>query len=191
MPSLQWYMMLKEEINISTSCPHHTSSILCAYGVNSHAIRLYGLDRTHSPHNMMTSSNGNIFRVTGPLWRESTGDRWIPLTKASDEELWRFLWHAPEQMVGRTIEAIALIMTSLQWNAVLLSEMYWAYRMVLHIDMMASACYPRWIMGCVDGVCLRGLCWALDLTTGHLHNSSNTDSWVMGHWLTALNVVLK
>ena len=31
---------------------------------------------------MMTSSNGNIFRVTGPLWGDSTGDRWISLTKA-------------------------------------------------------------------------------------------------------------
>ena len=30
---------------------------------------------------MMTSSNVNIFRVTGPLWGESTGDRWIPLTQ--------------------------------------------------------------------------------------------------------------
>ena len=29
---------------------------------------------------MMTSSNGNIFRGTGLLWRESTGDRWIPFT---------------------------------------------------------------------------------------------------------------
>ena len=27
------------------------------------------------------------FRVTDPLWTESTGDRWIPLTKASDAEL--------------------------------------------------------------------------------------------------------
>ena len=27
---------------------------------------------------MMTSSNGNNFRVTGPLWGESTDDRWIP-----------------------------------------------------------------------------------------------------------------
>ena len=26
----------------------------------------------------MTSSNGNISRVTGPLWGESTGHRWIP-----------------------------------------------------------------------------------------------------------------
>ena len=35
----------------------------------------------------MASSNGNIFRVTGPLWKESTGDRWIPLTNASNAEL--------------------------------------------------------------------------------------------------------
>ena len=28
-----------------------------------------------------------------------TGHRWIPLTKAHDAELWRFLWSAPEQTV--------------------------------------------------------------------------------------------
>ena len=43
---------------------------------------------------MMTSSNGNIFRVTGPLCGEFTGHRWIPHTKASDAELWCF-WSAP------------------------------------------------------------------------------------------------
>ena len=43
----------------------------------------------------MTSSNGNIFHVTGPLCGEFTGHRWIPLTKASDTELWYFLWSAP------------------------------------------------------------------------------------------------
>ena len=48
---------------------------------------------------MMTSSNGNIFRVTGPLWGEFTGYWWIPLTKASDAELWCFLRSAPEQKV--------------------------------------------------------------------------------------------
>ena len=37
---------------------------------------------------MMTSSNGNIFRVTGHLCEEFTGLRWIPRTKASDAELW-------------------------------------------------------------------------------------------------------
>ena len=44
--------------------------------------------------NMMTSSNGNMFRVTGPLCGEFTGDRWIPRTKASDAELWCSLWSA-------------------------------------------------------------------------------------------------
>ena len=44
----------------------------------------------------MTSSNGNSFRVTGHLCGEFTGHRWIPLTKASDPELWCFLWSAPE-----------------------------------------------------------------------------------------------
>ena len=48
---------------------------------------------------MMTSSNENIFRVTGHLCGEFTGDRWIPRTKASDAELWCFLWFAPEQTV--------------------------------------------------------------------------------------------
>ena len=45
----------------------------------------------------MTSSNGNIFRVTGPLCGEFTSHRWIPLTNASDMELWCFLWSATEQ----------------------------------------------------------------------------------------------
>ena len=45
--------------------------------------------------NMMTSSNGNIFSVTGPLCGEFTGQRGIPRTKASDAEIWCFLWSAP------------------------------------------------------------------------------------------------
>ena len=74
-----------------------------------------------SPYDMMTSPNGNIFCVTGPLWGESTGHRWIPLTKASDSELWCFLRSAPAQTVEQTIEAaviwdaIALIVTPLYW----------------------------------------------------------------------------
>ena len=68
---------------------------------------------------MMKSSNGNIFRVTGSLWGESTRHRWIPLTKASDAELSCFLWSTLEQTVEQALEtlviwhAIALIMTSL------------------------------------------------------------------------------
>ena len=48
--------------------------------------------QTIEPHGaiMMTSSNGNIFHVTGPLCGEITGHRWIPHIKASDAELWGF-----------------------------------------------------------------------------------------------------
>ena len=46
--------------------------------------------------NMMTSSNGNISRITGRLRREFTGHRWIPRTKANDAKFWCFLWLAPE-----------------------------------------------------------------------------------------------
>ena len=67
---------------------------------------------------MMTSSNGNIFRVTGSLRGEFAGH-----TKTSDAELWCFLWYVPEQTVEETIgtpvisDAIMLIMTSL-WCAI-------------------------------------------------------------------------
>ena len=44
---------------------------------------------------MMTTSNGNPFCVTGPLCGEFTGHGLIPCTKASDAELWCFLWSAP------------------------------------------------------------------------------------------------
>ena len=43
----------------------------------------------------------NIFRVTGLLWGESTGHRFIPLTKASGAKLWCILWYAPVQRWGK------------------------------------------------------------------------------------------
>ena len=49
---------------------------------------------------MMTSSNGNIFCVTGHLCGVFTGHRWIPRTKATDGELWCFLRSVPRQTVG-------------------------------------------------------------------------------------------
>ena len=45
---------------------------------------------------VMTSSNRNIFLVTGSLCGEFAGHRWIHLTKSSDVELWCFLWSAPQ-----------------------------------------------------------------------------------------------
>ena len=47
---------------------------------------------------LMTSSNGNIFHVTGHLCGEFTGRRLISLAKASDAAFWCFLWSAPEYL---------------------------------------------------------------------------------------------
>ena len=68
---------------------------------------------------MMTSSNENIFCVTDLLWGESACQRWIPLKKASNAELWYFLWCVLEQTAEQAVEilliwdATALIVTSM------------------------------------------------------------------------------
>ena len=64
---------------------------------------------------MMTSSNVNIFGVTGHLCAESTGHRWIPFTKASDTDLRCFFLSTFEQ-TNKTLviwDTIVLIMTPL------------------------------------------------------------------------------
>ena len=50
---------------------------------------------------MMASSNGSIFRVTGHLCGEFTGHWWLPHTKASDTDLWCFLWSAPDKRLSK------------------------------------------------------------------------------------------
>ena len=52
--------------------------------------RKTSIPRTWWRHQMET-----FFRVTGHLCGDFTGHRWIPHAKASDAELWCFLWSAP------------------------------------------------------------------------------------------------
>ena len=63
---------------------------------------------------MITSSNGNIFRVNDHLCGEFTDHWWIPLTKSSDTELWCFLWSVTEQTFEQTIKALVI------WDAIML-----------------------------------------------------------------------
>ena len=59
---------------------------------------------SHFQWSMMTSSNGNIFRITWLLaicGGEFTGHRWILRTKASDADLWCFLWSAPKKRLSK------------------------------------------------------------------------------------------
>ena len=94
---------------------------------------------------MMTSSNGNIFRLTGLLWEESTGH----ITKARDTEILLFLWSTLEQTVEQTIKtlvifyAIALIRTSLWLHWCAQFRKYTAYALRLRIYYSLT-----WIMFC-------------------------------------------
>ena len=85
-------------------------------------------------HSKVTSSNASIFLVTGILWGESTGHRWIPLTKASDAELWNFLWSVPDQTVEQTIEIPVI------WDAVAL--------IIRHCNAKKSAHMSRFVVFC-------------------------------------------
>ena len=97
---------------------------------------------TNRKIDMTTSANGNIFHVTDCLWGEFASHLWIALTKASDAELWWFLWSVPAQMVKQTTErpviwdAIALIMTSLLWN--------WHILMTRFLTAQCSHAYYAW-----------------------------------------------
>ena len=77
--------------------------------------------------NTMTSSNGNVFRATGLLWRECTGR----LTKASDTELWFFF--APEQTVEQTIERRRWFETHRSHNDVTVMVRYFRGVTVCHL----------------------------------------------------------
>ena len=75
-------------LSIFTGCKH---IIACAFHMLQKFINQWMIHACvvfEAP--MMTSSNGNIFRATGPMCGEFTGHRWIPCTKSSDTELWFF-----------------------------------------------------------------------------------------------------
>ena len=80
------------------------------------------LNRLWSWHCSQRCVRAQAFLRFWPFARESTGHRWIPLTKVSDEELCYFLWSAPAQTVEQTIgmpviwDAIALIMMALSYK---------------------------------------------------------------------------
>ena len=76
--------------------------------------------------NMMTSSNGSLFCVAGPLWGESTAHWWIPgqehrILMFSLFCAWTNRW-ANNRDTPVIWDAIALMMTSLYWRNIHLSH---------------------------------------------------------------------
>ena len=85
-------------MTIWTSCHYERLILIDGCQINMQSAKRYShhVNLTRCLDDVIRWKN---FRVTDPLWEESTGHRWIPLTKASDAELWCFLWSAPEQTV--------------------------------------------------------------------------------------------
>ena len=67
-------------------------------------LRFWMIKKTFRGRLIMTSSNGSIFRITGPLWGEFTVYQWIPLTKARDAELWCFFDLRLKNWLSRSFE---------------------------------------------------------------------------------------
>ena len=105
---------------------------------------------------MMTSSNGN---VADPLCGKFIGHWWIPLTKASDAQLWCFLWSAPwiNGWVNNR-EAGDLIRHRAHYDViVMISRMYYI-SVLYYVRSYQSTLTPRW---------LEPLYFALEFDTGN------------------------
>ena len=100
---------------------------------------IWSQDLTLYPQ-MMPSSNGNIFCVTGHLRGEFTGHRWIPRTKASDADLWCFLWSTSEKCNS---EASDLRHHRTHYDVIVTStKRLWSPRKSLFITM--TSWWARW-----------------------------------------------
>ena len=107
--------------------------------------------------------------ITGPLWGESTCDQWIPLTKGSYSELWLFLLCMSAQAIDQAVQlpVIAGTMT-LMWHYCNVTLLTWS---LLHI---------AWVLGVLGEILPQQThavdCWNWGLqvkANASLHNCCN------------------
>ena len=90
--------------------------------------------------------NGNIFCVTGSLSGESTCQRWVPLTKASDAELWFFLSGPKNNRVAgdlrrhRAHKPISIIYNTHDMSAVTILSILFNERLFSHTFILTVYC---------------------------------------------------
>ena len=80
----------------------------------------------------------------GPLWGESSGRRWIPLTKASDGELWCVLWSVLDKWLSKQSSHLWFEMPSRSlwrhYNGSLSNQYFWTNRWLLSTLIASDAC---------------------------------------------------
>ena len=106
-----------------------------AFAWNHIYVHIYDLTNSLSPKIWVGHDNAIKWNDLPRYWPFVGGIHrsWIPITRASEAELWCFFQPAPEQMLKQTIktpviwDAITLIMTSLQWPDDLMA--LWPYHL--------------------------------------------------------------
>ena len=100
--------LLKDRVPIKKGCLSLNQRLFSRSGAQSYNLcaifiyrRMSHLYDTSQVRIMITSSGWDIFRVTGILCGEFTGHRWIPRTKASDADLWCFLWSVLDMRLSK------------------------------------------------------------------------------------------
>ena len=116
----------------------------------------YWQRRARPALSMMTSSNGNVFRVTGPLCGEFTGLRWIPLTMASYAELWCFLSYVLNKRLCKQ---------SWGWWFETPSRSFWRPCDEFMLWCIIRVCLQRWL----DCTTFEGRAWM----NNHIHRESS------------------
>ena len=87
-----WWWIPMRNVSVSINSP--SMLLVLFFIICPLRVRIWHRRRfQHARPHVITSSNGNFFRVTGPLWGEFTGHRWIPLTKASNTEFDGFFFY--------------------------------------------------------------------------------------------------
>ena len=100
---LHWFAPFHVGINSDVIWKRNTRPLYNVY---------FNVTHTYSRHNDMKTISPLLAICNGNFPTDHQG---IPLTKASDAELWCFLWCVPEQTIERLViwDAIAATMTSL------------------------------------------------------------------------------
>ena len=123
----------------------------------------------------MMSSNESISCITGPLWRESAAHWWIPLTKASDVELWCFLWSGPEQMFEQIIE------TPVIWDAIEMRSLWFHCNVMITHDIPVGGTLSVKLMGRLTGTRWLKILWVpkKGVKIVQIYGSKSFFSWYM------------
>ena len=118
-----------------------------------------------SRNSKMTSSNENIFRVTGPLCGEFTGHRWIPLTKAMTRNFHVFFDLGLNKTWVNIRETVDLRRRRAHYDVIIMGIMLWLHdQPCAEVVIMLHACRLSAFTCNVNDQNSLSCCWGMNST---------------------------